>query len=246
MKKELEIITLIYKSVDYLNFIYKQLNSKVNKAEGWKIKVRIIANDATDEVIKLLCNLKINRNIYRDKNPDDYYLNRVYRCWNYAVESSECENVCLVNSDMAFSPGWIESLLRYDLYQFIPCSRLVESGKMLSGDYAIVKDFGKNPKEFKQEEWLDFAAKKTTGRLFSGGLYMPCVFNRKRFIKSGGYPEGNLYEDNKIGSLNGKVIKSGDAYFFENTLAMLFEMKHITDFNSLIYHIQEGEFSSDD
>ncbi len=242
MKKEVEVISLIYKSVDYLEFIYKQLQSDFNKVNGWHVTTRIVANDATDEVIERLKELDINYTIYEDDKPHEHYINRVYRCWNFAAKSSAYENICFVNSDMAFSPGWLERLLDFNLHEFIPCSRLVESGKLLSGAHAMVRDFGRHPKEFREEEWLEFVKKNSTGCWILGGLYMPCVFNRLKFLEAGGYPEGNIYEYGGIGTAIGNVIKSGDAYFFEDRM----RLKHITVFDSLVMHIQEGEFSSDE
>ena len=79
----------------------------------------------------------------------------------------------------------------------------------------------------------------------NGGLFMPCVFETKRFIESGKYPEGNVYH-NGIGTINngGIFVKSGDAYYFDDILNKKYGMKHITVFNSLVYHIQEGEKDS--
>ena len=244
MKREVEIVALVYKSVDYLKFISEQLLSDLCKVKGWDVSVRIVANDATDEVLAAIAELDINVSIYSDKKYNDYYLNRVYRCWNFAVRTSPKENVCLVNSDMAFSYGWLKALLEVfetDPKVFIPTSRLVESGKLLSHESAIVKDFGRHPNEFKREAWEDFAAHNTSGALTSGGLFMPVVFERKRFMHGNGYPEGHIYEDGGFGSCNGNVVKSGDAYFFYDMLGLLFNMKHVTVHDSLVYHIQTGE-----
>src|SRR5512138_3730965 len=66
--------------------------------------------------------------VYHDPNPTDHYLSRVYRCWNYCVESSEADYVCLVNSDMAFAPGWLDALKKRLDGRTLPTSRLVEPG----------------------------------------------------------------------------------------------------------------------
>jgi hypothetical protein len=66
------------------------------------------------------------------------------------------------------------------------------------------------------------------------------VFETSRFIESGGYPEGNIFRDG-IGTQTRKAfLQSGDAWFFEK-LTSEYGMKHITVFDSLVYHIQEGE-----
>ena len=139
---------------------------------------------------------------------------------------------------MVFSSSWIENLLD-NLEGNIPCSRLVESGKLLSGDYAITKNFGQSVTDLQISEWQKFALKNIKHKIKKGGLYMPCLFYKEIFVKSGMYPEGNIYKDG-IGTLNGNVIKSGDKYFFE-LLEKNFNLKHMTIFNSLVYHIQEGE-----
>ena len=71
---------------------------------------------------------------------------------------------------------------------------------------------------------------------------MPCILQKERFLDSGKYPEGNIYH-NGIGTFNsgGQFTKSGDAYYFYDVLTDKYNMKHVTVFDSLVYHIQEGE-----
>ena len=133
MKKNIEIISLIYKSVDYLKFICEQLKGSSCLVDGWDVKLRLVANDATEEVLEAIKDCGVPYSIYNDPNPEDFYLNRVYRCWNYAGQSSNYDNICFVNSDMMFSPNWLSKLLEHHDGDNIPCSRLVESGKLRSG-----------------------------------------------------------------------------------------------------------------
>ena len=60
-----------------------------------------------------------------------------------------------------------------------------------------------------------------------------------RFIESGMYPEGNVYAGG-VGNINSQFLMSGDLYYFRQ-LETNYGMKHVTVFNSLVYHIQEGE-----
>ena len=64
-------------------------------------------------------------------------------------------------------------------------------------------------------------------------------FEKDKFVLSGMYPEGNVYSTG-IGTVSGYMVQSGDDYFFKK-LEKQFNMKHITVFDSLVYHIQEGE-----
>ncbi len=244
MKNEIELIALIYKSVDYLKMIIEQLTSENNKAKGWSVTYRIIANDANQEVLDYLKQHDINYTIYNDPKPNDFYLNRVYRCWNYGALTSKSSNVCFVNSDMVFSKDWLTNLLKYHDGINIPCSRLVESGKMRSGMHGISKYFGNHPKNIDYTAWETWASENSNDHISSGGLYMPCIFETEKFVESGGYPEGNIFHENGAlvaGYPNDRpVLLSGDAFYFVN-LKEKYGMKHITVFDSLVYHIQEGE-----
>jgi hypothetical protein len=243
MVKRIEIISLIFKSLDYLDLIYNELKSDKCKVDGWDIGIRIVANDATQEVINKLKNLDIPYNIYNDPKPNDYYLNRVYRCWNYAAITSNYENICFVNSDMVFGKNWLINLLKHHNGVNIPSSRLVESGKMRSGTHGISFNCGKSPKNIDFELWDDYSESIKKDEYHEKGLYMPCIFEKNRFIESGMYPEGNIYKDG-IGTLHSDgVIQSGDDWYFRK-LENEYDMKHITVFDSLVYHIQEGEKDS--
>ena len=97
MKKNIEIISLIFKSTQYLHFIVDKLKSELCKADGWNVGVRIVANDATPEVLEELKKIDIPYTIYNSPNPNEYYLNRVYKAYNFCVTSSNYDNVCLIN-----------------------------------------------------------------------------------------------------------------------------------------------------
>jgi len=228
IKKNIEVIVLVYKSIKYLDHIYSQLKEII--VDRWKVNVRIVANDAISDVIKKLNMLDINKTIYFDQYPNAYYLERVYRCLNFAGQTSLYDNICFVNSDMVFGDKWLDNLLKYHNGRNIPCSRLVESGKLQSGLYGISKNFGRHPDEIDYNGWTNYVQVIKKDKIENGGLYMPCVFETKTFVNSGMYPEGNLV-------VNGKII-SGDHYFFYNILK---NMRHITVFDSIVYHIQEGE-----
>lgn len=240
MMNNIEIIGMIYKSVQYLDLMVTELKKDYCQVDGWDVGVRIVANDANEAVLNRLEELDVPYTIYNDPKPNDYYLNRVYRCWNFAGQTSQYENICFINSDMVFSKDWLSNLLKQHDGQTIPCSRLVESGKLLSGLHAISKNFGKEPKELDHGGWYNYVEETKLPENHLGGLYMPCIFRKDRFVESGMYPEGNIYSDGRPGSMVGGVIQSGDDYYFR-LLEREFGMKHITVFDSLSYHIQEGE-----
>ena len=60
IKKNVEVISLVFKSVKYLHFIAEQLKSNLCKVDGWDVGVRLVANDATPEVLEELKNINIH------------------------------------------------------------------------------------------------------------------------------------------------------------------------------------------
>jgi hypothetical protein len=234
----IEVIALVFKSVEYVDFIADELKSSDMNVPGWDVSVRIIANDATEAVKNHLPKTGVPYSIYSNADPNEYYINRVYRCYNYGAQSTKCDHVCFINSDMKGSSKWLENLLKYHDGVNIPTSRLVESGKMSSGMYGLSYNCGRTPSTFDPVVWKDAYTKLYSDQVHEGGLFMPCVFDTHRFIESGMYPEGNVYQDG-VGTC-GVFLESGDAHLFKR-LREMFGMKHVTVFSSLVDHIQEGE-----
>jgi len=106
---------------------------------------------------------------------------------------------------------------------------------MPSGQYAISKNFGQAYKEFKGEEFEKFAEEVKKPEIRRDGLFMPCAIYKDAFIKSGGYPIGNRKE------FDGSETSGDNILFYERLKPMGIE--HYTVFDSIVYHIQEGEMS---
>ena len=234
-----EVISLVYKSINYANFIVDQLTRYAVDFDDWKVSFRLVANDPTPELEQHLKKIGVSHTIFRNQDPNEYYMNRVYRAWNEAGFTSNADYLCFVNSDMAFSPTWLINLFRCRALDRVVTSRLVESGKMPSGLHGISRNFGNTPQSYDEKAFLAFASQKPSYEICSGGLYMPLLISKYLFVRSNGYPQGNIYADG-IGTCNGSVVKSGDAYYFER-LKEEFDVWHFTVFDSVVYHFQEGE-----
>ena len=102
---------MIYKSISYLDFMMYNIN-KYCTSELHDISYNIIANDANKNVLEHLKINNINHIIYNDSNPNDYYINRIYRAWNYGGFNTDCDVIIFINSDMAFTPKWIDNLIK--------------------------------------------------------------------------------------------------------------------------------------
>lgn len=232
---KITVVCLIYKSVGYAKFVQESFY-KYTRGAGSNVDFLFVANDPTDKMVSYLKENSVPHLVFRNENPDEYYLNRVYRAWNYGGANAGGDVIVFVNSDMAFSEGWLDNLMRNLTSDRIVTSRLVESGKLRSGKYGIEMDFGRTYSEFRDAEFQEFAKKISSPKLKAGGLFMPCAIHRDTFVKSGGYPIGNRKEKDDN-------VTPGDKIFFYETLAKM-GLKHYTAFDSVVYHVQEGEMDS--
>lgn len=219
----IEVVAMVYKSPDFAAFISDQL---------FDLNSRVVGNDPHPAVQPWL------DDVYHDPIPHDHYLSRVYRCWNYCVESSASEYVCLVHTDLAFSPGWLSALENRLDGKTLPVPRLVEPGYtkpnghvLIPGKHAIHMDIGRNPALFPWDSWRMIAADLSENRTEPGGLFAAPIIHREAFLSVGGFPHGNITVDGKYWS--------GDAYLFHRMGQIGY--RHVTCFDSLVYHMQEGE-----
>ena len=125
---KVSVVCLIYKSKGYANFVWNSFNKYTKDA-----KFLFIANDATEKVKQYLKENNLPHLIFENEDKNEYYLKRVYRAWNYGGFNAPGDIIVFVNSDMAFSDGWLNNLLRALRKDRIVTSRLVESGKISSG-----------------------------------------------------------------------------------------------------------------
>lgn len=234
------VVGMIYKSKSYLDFMMDNIRKYcLQSNNNYEINYLIVANDASETILNKLKVDQINHIIYCDPKPNDYYLNRVYRAWNFGGRSSDGDIIVFINSDMAFTSGWLDHLLKHLDRDTIPCSRLVESGKLRSAANAISKDFGRTALTFDEKKFIEYAKQIGENKVLDKGLFMPCAFYKDDFLRSGGYPEGNIYKAG-VGRTDSKFIQSGDNYFFYNN-SVMGRKRHITVCDSIVYHIQEGE-----
>ncbi len=244
-KPHFSIICLIYKSVDWLKFIYSQVCKYTDMRDK---EFFFVANDATPEVLEYLRNNDIPHYEFNNtaEQQAEWYVNNVYRAYNFAATKAQGDFLIFINSDMAFSPGWFENL--WSAYNGSNCvaSRLVESGKLPSGQYGIEKDFGRNLASYQEDEFLQYAASIAENRVENSGLYMPLLIRKDHFEMVQGYPEGQVVIGSDI--YNPIIAKQTDACVSGDTVLMqklnLQGIAHQTAFNSIVYHFQWGEKDS--
>ena len=156
------------------------------------------------------------------------------------------EYIVFINSDMAFSPGWLDIL--YERISSLPyesalCSRLVERGVLRSGTYGIEKNFGNVPEDYREKDFLEYIETIKRNECHESGLYMPMLIKKEHMEAIGYYPEGNICPGgdmfNPTYARLGEPCIPGDKVLIEKLKTI--GVKHYTTFDSIVYHFQEGE-----
>jgi GT2 family glycosyltransferase len=220
---EVTLVVLVYRSLEWLDWCMEGVNSSNNFT---KYRWLVVANDATPEVA---ADPRISVD-FRNDDPDEFYINRVYRAWNEGVLSATTPWVVMLNTDMYGYSHWLDELVHTKKTEpkTVPTSLLVESGRLPSGMPEYVEDFGTNPENFNNEAFLDHAPTiQKLGETEPGRLYMPILVDRQEFFDVGGYPEGNPPLTTGDKDLIRRYIEAGFA--------------HVTALGSVVYHVQCGE-----
>ena len=248
------LISLIYCSVEWLEFEYAELLKVAKYFSKGSVEILFVANNPTPDVLSFLKENLIPHVVAdTQRSPDEWFINYVYRGYNEGVKAAKGEYVFLTNSDMAYASGCLQSLLREAAPNRLLTSRLIELGRLQTGKYGIEKDFGSVPTRFRRRQFESYASEISNSQQAEGGLFMPLLVSRKTFLDLGGYPEGNLspnsineyLDTGAIGryAMQGEDCIPGDTAFFQR--AELAGVTHDTLFDSISYHFQAGERTSE-
>ncbi len=244
-KPRISIVCLIYKSTDWLEFVYQQLLKYTDLRDK---EFYFVANDANEEVLRYLDKNYIPYHVWNNSSEQrtEWYINNVYRAWNYAAEMAKGDYLLFINSDMGFSEHWIENLFNKLNGSNCVASRLVESGKLLSGDHAISKNFGRVVNDYDEAAFQEYVKSISEDELMNGGLFMPLLIRKDHFMKIGGYPEGNIVPNTDIFhptiSKQGLTCVSGDLVIMQKLESI--GVHHTTSYDSVVYHFQCGEMDA--
>lgn len=241
-KIKISYVCLIYKSTKWLQFVYDQL-LKFTNLDGNEFF--FVANDAHSSVLQYLKNKKMPHYIHNntDEQKKDWYINNVYRAWNYGAKMAKGEYIIFINSDMAFTPGWSEKLMDTITENTCVTSRLVERGILRSGTYGIERNFGNNYDDYMENEFIQYVNNISENVLRDGGLYMPLLIKKEHLEKVNYYPEGNILYGSDM--FNPQYATPKDDLIPGDNILMAklasIGIHHKTNFDSIIYHFQQGE-----
>jgi GT2 family glycosyltransferase len=247
--EKISIISLIYQSVEYAEFIYNNLKKHTPELGTGEAEFYFVANDATDEVLRFLKERNyphfINNNPHytdeeRFKQGYAYpeYCGRVYRGYNYGIKMARNPIVVWINSDNCFSPNWLANLKKRLTPESIVSPRMIQSDTIfpnpINQSKCEVYNFGTGLRQFDEERFLTKVKEISYDTVSIGNAFFPAMIHKSTVEVIGYFPEGNLHN----GSYD-QISNTGDTDFYLRLAQK--GITHITSNDSIVYHFNEGE-----
>jgi glycosyltransferase involved in cell wall biosynthesis len=216
------IIIPTYSAAQELDLAIKSIkkNSRLDN-ELIIIVDRLKSGGVSQGVLTVLQNHKI-RPIINKENLGPY------RNWNLGAKKAVNEWLVFATDDQYFAPGWDEALWRFKKRKRLLTGQLVEPGLIPVWKTNIEKDFGHNPQEFKEKDFLAFVKEATVNGLVDEGFFVPLAVYRDDFEALGGWPT-----EGEFGARN---APANDIAFIDKARKAGFEFKRVL--NSFSYHFQ--------
>ena len=246
--ERISIISLIYQSIEYAEFLYDNIRRHTPELGTWDAEFFFVANDATPEVLAFLKEKKyphyININpVYSDEDRFDKgfgfpeYMGRVYMGYNYGMRMARSPIITLVSSDNCFSPHWLHNLKKRLTHANVVSPRMIQPCWFMNptnGSECEIIDFGTGVKSFQDVAFQERVKEIREDSTSIGNAFMPLMIYKDNARLVGYYPLGNLHD----GDYN-KIKSFGDQEFYKRLAELGIE--HITSNDSIIYHFNEGE-----
>lgn len=240
---------LIYRSIEHAKFVYRSILQTTPMLLSGEAEFYFIANLPDP---KLLYNLHALNYPFKVHMPRPWsqaqlrtrgiskptYMSDVYSGCNRVFSEASGDHCCLISSDMAFSPGWLEALVAEQNGNRIVTSQLVEPTLYSDGNFggAYAKDFGDNIDTFDAAAFLHYASLVAERGTRPGGQFVPMLVPMRLWHLNGGYPEGNILQENAEYGL------AGDMAMHHRWAAL--GVEHVTALSSVVYHFCQGEMRS--
>lgn len=232
---------LIYRSINYATFVYDSVHKYTPMLKSKDAEFYFVANDPPPWLQAELFERKYRFHTHfppeRERRqpgisqPD--YMAHVYSGCNRVFGEASGDMCCLISSDMAFSPGWLEQLLKEQDGNRIVTSQLIEpSSRANQWAGSHVGEFGEDISEFDEAAFLRRAAAVRAPGTRPGGQFVPALIPMALWHKNGGYPEGNIDDGSEFGI-------PGDLAMHRRWAALGAE--HVTALSSVVYHFGSGE-----
>lgn len=151
-----------------------------------------------------------------------------YKNWNLGAKLASKDWLVFATDDQYFAPNWDRALWVFKKRKRLLTGQLVEPGLIPVWKTNIKKNFGHNPEEFQEKDFLTFINKTAVPNLMDDGFFIPMVVHKSDFNFLGNWPTE--------GEFGSRDAPANDVAFIEKAKLAGFEFKRAL--NSFSYHFQ--------
>ena len=220
------MISLVVPSRNNLKYVKFAYNS-IRKYLGPKVEMVLMddaSNDGTWEWMNVIARQDSKTIVYRNDGPERKGHTILY---DLGAEMATNEIFGIFHADMVATPNYVENMLKNLRYGRVVSATRIEPPLHPPGPEKFVVDFGFEPEEFKETEFLQFVQAQETADQgkFTTGVFAPWVMYVSDFQKIGGHDKRVFapmeLEDSDLFNrffLQGyELVQSRDAFVYHMT-----------------------------
>ena len=218
-------------NLKYVKFAYNSIRKHISS----NVEIVLLDDASTDDTWLWMNQIKGSDNnvkIYRNNGPERVGHTVLY---DVGAELSSNEIFGIFHADMVATPNYIKNMVKHLKPKTVVSATRIEPPLHPPGPEKYVQDFGLEPEEFREKEFLKFSSlcesenvDKTTS-----GIFAPWMMYKEDFIVLGGH-DSILHSCREDSDVFNRMQLAGYSF--------------IQPWNSLVYHLTgrgAGSFSGD-
>lgn len=210
-------------NLKYLKLAYQSIRKNMNTDH----EICIADDNSKDDTWKWLQNQKKqdkNLKLYRNNSGTRYGLTILYDLLINEIATNDIIIAC--HTDMYYGPNFVKNLIKHHKEGRVVCATRIEPPLHPAGREKIVKNFGIDIEDFKEDKLISFIQKnqsKNKGETYNG-FFAPWLISKKDFKDIGGHdplfrPQSREDSDlaNRLYLNDNDLIQSRDSFVYHFT-----------------------------
>lgn len=172
----------------------------------------------------------------------------LYKTWNYGIEISKRDWVCLLVSDLVFSPGWDTKLISNPHMHFGDHNKIIAVPTVVqcnsnNSDHSLLANLSNHPLTFDYNKFLGFVRDNEREIVEGQGFLTPILVHKYWLNHIGGYWTCDKFKGWTKTETNCRGGCGYDNDFRDILKREGFDIKRAR--NSIVYHF-DGSYQEDD
>jgi glycosyltransferase involved in cell wall biosynthesis len=222
MKQQITFIIPVRNNQKYAKQAYESIR-KYHPNKHWIVILDDASTDNTWEWIQSI--IKLDKKVIGYKNQEKERVGHTV-LYDLGIKMATTEIISILHSDMIITENYVNNILKHLKPGIVISATRIEPPLHPPGPEKFVKNFGLEPDEFIQQEFIEFVKdrEKEYKGLTSEGIFAPWTMYKEDFIAIGGHDllfapmeleDSDIF--NRMHLAGYKFIQSRDAFVYHMT-----------------------------